>query len=48
MSPSKVSEIKWDEFYNIVNGEKRGGKDKHQGISQSSFASSLPCIMSLD
>jgi len=33
MSPSKVSEIKWDEFYNIVNGEKRGGKDKHQGIN---------------
>lgn len=34
MSPSKVSEIKWDEFYNIVDGQKRGGKNKHRGISE--------------
>lgn len=35
MSPSKVSEIKWDEFYNIINGQQRTGKDQHYGINPS-------------
>ena len=38
MSPSKVSDLKWDEFYNIVDGKKRDGKDKHRGISRSTFS----------
>ena len=33
MSPSKVSSIKWDEFYNVIDGQNRSGKEKHQGIS---------------
>ncbi|EME46559.1 hypothetical protein DOTSEDRAFT_70539 [Dothistroma septosporum NZE10] len=31
MSPSKVSTVRWDEFYNIINGQRRGGKDQHHG-----------------
>lgn len=30
-SPSKVSNIKWDEFSNIVDGKPRGSKEKHHG-----------------
>ena len=33
MSPSKVSTIKWDEFFNIVDGKQRSAKEKHQGTS---------------
>jgi len=33
MSPGKISEIKWDEFYNIVDGKKREGKEQHHGIN---------------
>ncbi|USW53787.1 Putative aldehyde dehydrogenase domain, aldehyde/histidinol dehydrogenase [Septoria linicola] len=35
MSPSKVSTVKFDEFYNIINGQQRGGKDQHYGIDPS-------------
>lgn len=35
MSPSKVSTVKWDEFYNIINGQKRTGKDQHHGVNPS-------------
>ncbi|KAF2170087.1 hypothetical protein M409DRAFT_19694 [Zasmidium cellare ATCC 36951] len=35
MSPSKVSTIKWDEFYNIINGQQRTGKDVHHGVNPS-------------
>lgn len=35
MSPSKVSSVKWDEFYNIINGQQRGGKDQHYGVNPS-------------
>ncbi|CAK1356897.1 unnamed protein product [Cercospora beticola] len=35
MSPSKVSTVKFDEFYNIINGEKRGAKDQHHGTNPS-------------
>ena len=33
MSPSKVSEIKWDEFSNWIDGKARGGKEKHHGVN---------------
>jgi len=33
MSPGKVSEIKWDEFYNIVDGKKRESKEQHYGTN---------------
>ncbi|CAK3945879.1 aldehyde dehydrogenase [Lecanosticta acicola] len=33
MSPSKVSTIQWDQFYNIINGQQRDGKDQHYGIN---------------
>lgn len=42
MSPSKVSEVKWDEFFNIVDGQKRTGKEQHHGIS--TFLSLRPRI----
>jgi hypothetical protein len=32
MSPSKVSSIKFDEFYNIVDGKQRSAKNFHNGI----------------
>lgn len=35
MSPSKVSNIKWDEFSNTVDGKPRGGKEKHHGTNPS-------------
>lgn len=35
MSPSKVSDIKWDEFANWIDGKPRGGKDQHYGIDPS-------------
>lgn len=33
MSPSKVSTITWDSFSNIIDGQARGGKEKHQGVN---------------
>lgn len=33
MSPSKVSNIEWDKFYNIVDGKHRLAKSNHQGIN---------------
>ena len=33
MSPSKVSDIKWDEFSNIIDVKQRGGKEKHHGTN---------------
>ena len=35
MSPSKVSSITWDSFHNTIDGEARGGKEKHFGINPS-------------
>ena len=35
MSPSKVSSIKFDEFFNIINGQQRSAKDQHHGIDPS-------------
>lgn len=32
MSPSKVSDIKWDTFYNVVDGKNRTAKEQHYGI----------------
>ena len=33
MSPSKVSTISWDTFYNVVDGKNRGSKNKHRGTN---------------
>jgi len=33
MSPSKVSNISFDTFSNIVDGKQRGAKQSHQGIN---------------
>jgi acyl-CoA reductase-like NAD-dependent aldehyde dehydrogenase len=33
MSPSKVSTIDFEKFYNIVDGNQRGSKDIHHGIN---------------
>ena len=33
MSPSKVNEISWTEFYNIINGQRRSGKSLHYGVN---------------
>ena len=33
MSPSKVSNISFDTFSNIVDGKPRGAKQSHQGIN---------------
>ncbi|KAK3080533.1 hypothetical protein LTS18_000478, partial [Coniosporium uncinatum] len=33
MSPSKVSNIEFDKFYNIVDGKQRSAKSNHQGIN---------------
>lgn len=33
MSPSKVSTISFDTFYNVVDGKNRGAKASHQGIN---------------
>lgn len=33
MSPSKVSEIKWDDFQNTIDGQPRGSKEKHHGTN---------------
>ena len=33
MSPSKVSNIKWDEFFNTVDGKTRSSKEKHYGTN---------------
>lgn len=33
MSPSKVSTIQWDSFHNTVDGQPRGGKEKHRGTN---------------
>merc|ERR1712072_1511905 len=33
MSPSKVSNIAWDTFHNIVDGKPRDGKAKHHGVN---------------
>ncbi|WPH04900.1 Hypothetical protein R9X50_00779700 [Acrodontium crateriforme] len=33
MSPSKVSSITWDSFSNIIDGQPRGSKEKHQGVN---------------
>ena len=35
MSPSKVSNIKFDEFSNTIDGKPRGGKEKHQNTNPS-------------
>jgi len=36
MSPSKVLNVEFDKFYNIVNGEKRGSDNIHHGINPTS------------
>lgn len=33
MSPSKISQIRFDEFHNIVDGKQRGASDVHNGIN---------------
>jgi len=33
MSPSKISTVKFDEFYNIINGQQRSAKDQHFGVN---------------
>ncbi|KAJ9629532.1 hypothetical protein H2203_001906 [Taxawa tesnikishii (nom. ined.)] len=33
MSPSKVSTITFDKFYNIVDGQQRGAKEQHNGVN---------------
>ena len=35
MSPSKVSTVAWDQFYNVINGQNRTGKEKYQGTNPS-------------
>ncbi|KAF2100305.1 aldehyde dehydrogenase [Rhizodiscina lignyota] len=35
MSPSKVSTIEWDKFYNIVDGQNRLAKSVHNGVNPS-------------
>jgi acyl-CoA reductase-like NAD-dependent aldehyde dehydrogenase len=42
MSPSKVSSISWDEFHNTVDGEPRGGTEKHYGINPSTGEKNWP------
>ncbi|KXL51221.1 hypothetical protein M433DRAFT_6988 [Acidomyces richmondensis BFW] len=42
MSPSKISTITWDSFSNIVDGQLRGGKDKHYGINPATGEKSWP------
>jgi len=32
MSPSKVSTISWDTFYNVVDGKNRSADSFHQGV----------------
>lgn len=33
MSPSKVSTIEWDKFYNIIDGKHRLAKSAHNGVN---------------
>ncbi|KAF2273466.1 aldehyde dehydrogenase [Westerdykella ornata] len=35
MSPSKVSSLDFDKFYNIIDGEQRGSKNIHHGVNPS-------------
>lgn len=35
MSPSRVHDIKWDEFHNTIAGQPRDGKEQHYGINPS-------------
>jgi acyl-CoA reductase-like NAD-dependent aldehyde dehydrogenase len=42
MSPSKVSNIKWDEFFNVVDGKNRSAKEKHYGIDPATGEQSFP------
>jgi acyl-CoA reductase-like NAD-dependent aldehyde dehydrogenase len=35
MSPSKVSTIDFEKFYNIVDGQQRGSKNIHHGVNPS-------------
>ncbi|KAH7138598.1 aldehyde dehydrogenase domain-containing protein [Dendryphion nanum] len=36
MSPSKVSSIDFEKFYNIVDGQQRGSKEIHNGVNPTS------------
>jgi delta 1-pyrroline-5-carboxylate dehydrogenase len=33
MSPSKVSTLEFDKFYNIIDGQQRGSDDIHHGVN---------------
>jgi acyl-CoA reductase-like NAD-dependent aldehyde dehydrogenase len=33
MSPSKVSNIDFEKFYNIIDGQQRGSKNIHHGVN---------------
>lgn len=35
MSPSKVSNIVWDKFYNIIDGKQRESKEIHNSVNPS-------------
>ncbi|KAF2450649.1 aldehyde dehydrogenase [Karstenula rhodostoma CBS 690.94] len=42
MSPSKVSNIEFDKFYNIVDGKQRGSDNVHHGINPSTGQENWP------
>ncbi|KAL5421063.1 hypothetical protein PMIN04_005910 [Paraphaeosphaeria minitans] len=42
MSPSKVSSIEFDKFYNIIDGKQRGSDDMHHGINQATGLENWP------
>lgn len=42
MSPSKVSTIEFDKFYNIVDGKQRGSDNVHHGINPATGQDNWP------
>jgi acyl-CoA reductase-like NAD-dependent aldehyde dehydrogenase len=42
MSPSKVSTIEFDKFYNIIDGKQRGSDNVHHGINPATGQDNWP------
>lgn len=43
MSPSKVSTIVWDKYYNIVDGKQRGSSEIHNSVNPSTGGKLWDC-----
>jgi hypothetical protein len=47
MSPSKVSNVEWDKFYNVVDGKTRLSKNVHHGVNPATAEELWPGMIRL-